>query len=140
LRAERDEAVSKLRAAEQQLKKGTPPSEKAEEAEAAEAEAEEPSKAEAKAPKEPRARDKKAQEAEKEPEAEEEADAEPSGPVDLNKATFEQLRRLGFSAAQANRVIAYRDRLGGYKSVDDLETVPGIAREFVTKLEDRLKV
>jgi DNA uptake protein ComE-like DNA-binding protein len=37
-------------------------------------------------------------------------------------------------------VIAYRDRLGGYKSVDDLETVPGIAREFVTKLEDRLKV
>ena len=58
----------------------------------------------------------------------------------LNQATFEQLRALGFSAAQANRVIAYRDLLGGYKAVDDLETVPGVQREFVTKLKDRLQV
>ena len=60
--------------------------------------------------------------------------------MDLNEATFEQLRGLGFSAAQANRVIAYRDRLGGYRSVDDLETVPGIQRDFVRKLEGRLRV
>jgi competence ComEA-like helix-hairpin-helix protein len=72
------------------------------------------------------------------PEPEEEL--EPSGPVVLNEATFEQLRGLGFSAAQANRVIAYRDRLGGYKSVEDLETVPGIQREFLNKRKDRLQV
>ncbi len=66
--------------------------------------------------------------------------SEPNRPVDLNQATFEQLRGLGFSAAQTNRVIAYRDRLGGYRSVDDLETVPGIQRDFVRKLEGRLRV
>ena len=76
--------------------------------------------------------------AKKAPEPEEELEL--TGPVDLNKATFEELRALQFSAAQANRVIAYRDRLGGYRSVDDLETVPGIQREFVRKLEDRLSV
>jgi len=79
-------------------------------------------------------------EKQKEPEAEKAGLEKPSGPVDLNQATFEQLRGLGFTAAQANRVIAYRDRLGGYESLDDLETVPGVQRELVTKLKDSLRV
>ncbi len=37
-------------------------------------------------------------------------------------------------------MIAYRDRLGGYESLDDLETVPGVQRELVTKLKDSLRV
>jgi DNA uptake protein ComE-like DNA-binding protein len=49
-------------------------------------------------------------------------------PVDINKATFEQLREVGMSVTQATRVIAYRERGDGFESVDDLETVPGVTK------------
>ena len=45
--------------------------------------------------------------------------------VDLNSATFEDLRELGFSVTQATRVITHRERQNGFKSVDDLADVPG---------------
>ena len=66
--------------------------------------------------------------------------AEPAGDrIDLNDAGFEQLREVGMSVTQANRVIAYRDRLGGYRSVDDLDAVPGFPRALLTELKQRLQ-
>ncbi|HET8592935.1 MAG TPA: helix-hairpin-helix domain-containing protein, partial [Solirubrobacterales bacterium] len=65
----------------------------------------------------------------------------PSGsPLDVNRATFEQLRDLGMSVTQATRVIAYRERQAGFDSVDELESVPGIPETFVSELKDRLTV
>lgn len=60
--------------------------------------------------------------------------------VSLNAATFEQLRELGMSVIQANRVIAYRERLGGYKTVDDIDAVPGFHRVFLNEVKAKLKV
>ena len=58
-----------------------------------------------------------------------------SGPINLNDATFEQLREHNLSVTQATRVLAYRERLGGYRSVDDLDQVPGFPRDFLAEFK-----
>jgi competence protein ComEA len=54
------------------------------------------------------------------------------GPVDLNSATVEQLDALpGVGPVLAQRIIAWREAHGGFRSIDDLQQVPGIgARKF----------
>jgi DNA uptake protein ComE-like DNA-binding protein len=61
-----------------------------------------------------------------------------SGPLDVNKATFEQFRELGMSVTQATRVIAYREREDGFASVDDLDTVPGLPEKLMSEIRDQL--
>lgn len=61
-----------------------------------------------------------------------------SGPaVDLNRATFVELREQGLSVSQATRVLAYRERLGGYRTPEDLAQVPGIGPEDLERLRGR---
>ena len=54
------------------------------------------------------------------------------GPIDLNTATVEQLDALpGVGPVLAQRIVAWREAHGGFRSVDDLQQVPGIgARKF----------
>lgn len=66
------------------------------------------------------------------------APAPPADPIDINAASFEQLRRLGMSVTQSTRVIAYRDRAGGFGDVDDLYSVPGFTTEQLVELKARL--
>ena len=63
---------------------------------------------------------------------------EPGERVNLNTATFEQLREIGMSVTQSNRVLAYRERLDGFKSVDDLDAVPGIPGSFLGVVKAKL--
>ncbi|MGZ5355377.1 MAG: ComEA family DNA-binding protein [Solirubrobacterales bacterium] len=58
--------------------------------------------------------------------------------VNLNSATFEQLRGMGMSVTQATRVIAYRERQNGFDAVDDLDAVPGFPAEALARLKERL--
>jgi DNA uptake protein ComE-like DNA-binding protein len=58
--------------------------------------------------------------------------------VDLNSASFEQLRGLKMSVTQARRVIAYRDQRDGFDSVDDLDEVPGFPRAFLAEVKEKL--
>jgi DNA uptake protein ComE-like DNA-binding protein len=58
-------------------------------------------------------------------------------PLDINKASFEQLREVGLSVTQATRVIAYRERQG-FNSVDELGSVPGFPKRFLADVRDRL--
>jgi len=62
------------------------------------------------------------------------------GPVSLNQATFEQLRGLGLSVTQATRILAYRERFGGYSSLDDLDRVPGFSPEKIESMRSRFTV
>jgi competence ComEA-like helix-hairpin-helix protein len=62
----------------------------------------------------------------------------PGDRIDLNSATFEDLRELGFSVTQATRVITYRERQKGFKSVDDLAEVPGMPEDFLQDVKARL--
>jgi hypothetical protein len=63
----------------------------------------------------------------------------PIGVVDLNEATFEQLRAVGLSTTQAARLIARRDRLGAFGSIRDLEEVPGLPEEILEALASRVR-
>ena len=55
-----------------------------------------------------------------------------AGPVDLNTATVDQLDALpGVGPVLAQRIVSWREAHGGFRSVEDLQQVPGIgARKF----------
>jgi len=63
-----------------------------------------------------------------------------SGSLNLNSATFEELRDADLSVTQATRILAYRERFGGYRSVEDLEKVPGFPAELIESLRGKITV
>src|SRR5690606_23941261 len=64
--------------------------------------------------------------------------AAPAGAqVNLNSVTFEELREQGLSVTQATRLLAHRERVGGFKSLDDLDQVPGFPPEVLADLKSR---
>ena len=63
-----------------------------------------------------------------------------NGKLDLNEASFEELRELGLSVTQSARLIAYRDVRGGYESLDEIDDVPGLSEKTRDELKDRLKL
>jgi len=68
------------------------------------------------------------------------APAAGGGPINLNTVTFEQLREENLSVTQATRLLAHRERLGRFGSVDDLDQVPGFPQEIVDALKRRSTV
>jgi DNA uptake protein ComE-like DNA-binding protein len=62
------------------------------------------------------------------------------GQLNVNDASFDDLRGLNLSVTQATRVLAYRERLGGYKSLDDLDDVPGFPQDVLSELKQRVTV
>jgi capsular exopolysaccharide synthesis family protein len=66
--------------------------------------------------------------------------AEAPTPIDLNSVTYDELRRLDLSNTQAKRVLAYRDRLGGFSSIDEIDEVPGFPDKLRNALKQRVTV
>ena len=62
------------------------------------------------------------------------------GEINLNTVTFEQLRGENLSVTQATRLLAHRERLGRFGSVDDLDQVPGFPQEVLDDLKRRSTV
>lgn len=60
--------------------------------------------------------------------------------IDLNAVTFEQLRAQNLSVTQATRLLAHRERLGGFKSVEDLNEVAGFPHDLLADLKSRSTV
>lgn len=61
----------------------------------------------------------------------------PAGPVDVNRATVEQLIVLpGVGPATATAIVTERERNGPFVVVDDLERVPGIGPAKLAALRD----
>jgi hypothetical protein len=58
--------------------------------------------------------------------------------TELNQATYERLRSLGLSVTQARRVLAHRERSGGFRSVDELDEIPGFPRILLEELKQAL--
>jgi len=54
--------------------------------------------------------------------------------------TFEQLRTENLSVTQATRLLAHRERLGRFNSVDDLNEVPGFPQDVLEDLKRRSTV
>jgi competence protein ComEA len=69
------------------------------------------------------------------------AHQETGGPVDLNRATAEQLDALpGIGPATAKAIIDHRTKNGRFRSVDDLLEVRGIGDAKLADLRDKVKV
>jgi competence protein ComEA len=65
----------------------------------------------------------------------------PTGPLDLNVATAEQLDTLpGVGPATAAAIVAYRDDHGPFATVDDLGEVRGIGPAKLEALRDLVRV
>jgi DNA uptake protein ComE-like DNA-binding protein len=60
--------------------------------------------------------------------------------IELNTVTFEQLRAEGLSVTQATRLLAHRERLGRFNSVDDLDQVVGMPGDILEDLKRRASV
>jgi DNA uptake protein ComE-like DNA-binding protein len=67
-------------------------------------------------------------------------DGDGAGTIDLNSVTFEQLRGQNLSVTQATRLLAHRERLGGFQSVDDLDQVAGFPTDLLADLKSRSTV
>ena len=62
-------------------------------------------------------------------------------PLDLNRATAEQLQALpGIGEVKAAAILAVRDAQGGFSSIEELEAVRGIGPSLATKLRPLVKV
>jgi DNA uptake protein ComE-like DNA-binding protein len=68
------------------------------------------------------------------------AAASPGGTIDLNSVTFEQLRAENLSVTQATRLLAHRERLGRFGSVDELDEVAGLPQDLLEDLKRRSSV
>ena len=68
-------------------------------------------------------------------------DDEPRAPLDLNRATVVELRRLpGVGAVLARRIVEMREAAGRFAAVDDLRAVPGVRRSTLERLRSLVAV
>ena len=64
-----------------------------------------------------------------------------AAPVNLNTATAEQLESIpGIGAKTAERIIAYRQKNGGFKKVEDLMLVQGVGEKSFLKMKPLITV
>jgi DNA uptake protein ComE-like DNA-binding protein len=61
-----------------------------------------------------------------------------NGPLRINQVTVEDLRALKLSLSQAQRLIDYRDEVGGFTSLEQLDAFPGLPQEVRADLKRRL--
>lgn len=67
-----------------------------------------------------------------------EPDQAGEGMVSLSLAELKELRELGMSVTQAKRVIRYREERNGFRTLDELDQVPGFPRTFLSGVKERL--
>jgi DNA uptake protein ComE-like DNA-binding protein len=61
-----------------------------------------------------------------------------NGPLRINQVTVEDLRALKLSLSQARRLIDYRDQVGGFTSLEQLDMLPGLPQEVRADLKRHL--
>jgi helix-hairpin-helix protein len=66
--------------------------------------------------------------------------AAPQGRIDVNEATYEQLRAMTLTITQSRRLLAYRNRVKRFESLDELDVLPGFPRTVLERLKHRLTV
>jgi competence protein ComEA len=66
--------------------------------------------------------------------------AVPGGPVDINRATVDELQRLpGVGPVLAERMVAWRREHGAFRTADDLQKVPGIGPSKARQLTPHVR-
>lgn len=63
------------------------------------------------------------------------------GRIDLNQASLEELMTLpGIGQTKAAGIIAYREKMGGFSSVEEVMQVEGIKEGVFNRMKDNIKV
>lgn len=61
--------------------------------------------------------------------------------INLNSATMEQLLTLyGIGEVKAKSIIEYREKSGGFKSIEELSNIDGIGSKTLDKLRDKVDI
>jgi DNA uptake protein ComE-like DNA-binding protein len=60
------------------------------------------------------------------------------GSLSLNSATYEELRALGLSVAETGRLLAERERMGGFGSLDEVSSIRGLPQTLIEELGDKV--
>ena len=69
------------------------------------------------------------------------ATATATAPVNLNTATMDQLATIpGIGVKTAERIIAYRQKNGGFKKIEDLMNVQGVGEKSFLKMKPLITV
>ncbi|MBR5337093.1 MAG: ComEA family DNA-binding protein [Lachnospiraceae bacterium] len=64
-----------------------------------------------------------------------------SGLLDINRATKEQLMALpGIGESKALAIISYREKTGGFKSIEEIQKIEGIKSGVFNKIKDSISV
>ena len=64
-----------------------------------------------------------------------------AAPINLNTATMDQLESIpGIGAKTAERIIAYRQKNGGFKKIEDLMLVQGVGEKSFLKMKPLITV
>jgi DNA uptake protein ComE-like DNA-binding protein len=63
-----------------------------------------------------------------------------NGQLNLNQVDFADLRSLDLSVTQCHRLLAYRERIGGYESIEQLDDVPGFPSDVRERVKRQLTV
>ena len=64
----------------------------------------------------------------------------PGDALNLNQATYDDLRRLKLSVTQTGRVLDYRETVGGFKSLDELDDIAGLPHDLLDELKRKLTI
>ena len=65
----------------------------------------------------------------------------PEWPLDLNRATARELETLpSVGPAMAARIIAYREKTGGFKKIEELMNVSGIGPKKLAQMKPKLEI
>ena len=71
----------------------------------------------------------------------EEIEQADSGLINLNTADSDRLQTLpGIGESRAADILSYREKSGGFRSVEEIMQVPGIKESIYEKIKDRITV
>jgi hypothetical protein len=63
-----------------------------------------------------------------------------NGPIDVNEVTYEDLRAMELTITQSRRLLAYRDRVKRFESLEELNVLPGFPKTVLERLKHGLSV
>ncbi|MCR1951848.1 helix-hairpin-helix domain-containing protein [Clostridium sp. DSM 100503] len=64
-----------------------------------------------------------------------------NGVININTATLEELQKInGVGEVKAKSIIEYREKNGGFKSIDEMKNIEGIGDKTFEKMKDKITI
>lgn len=68
-------------------------------------------------------------------------DSQNSGKININSASLKELDTLsGIGAVRAQQIIDYREKNGGFKSIEEIKNISGIGDKTFEKIKDQISI